>query len=83
MHINTVFLTLRQLGVGPDEGFMIEDKEMLWEDFLEDPTELQAVKTYMYLKVRLLFDPPVSSAVIESTNRMIAELEWRLNVAVD
>ena len=83
MHVNTVFLTLRQLGVGPDEGFMIEDKEMLWEDFLEDPTELQAVKTYMYLKVRLLFDPPVSSAVIESTNRMIAELEWRLNVAVD
>lgn len=83
MHINTVFLNLTQLGVGPEEGFLIEDDVAEWEDFIEDNAQLQAVKSYMYLKVKLLFDPPLSSSVIESMNRMIAELEWRLNVAVD
>ena len=83
MHINTVFLNLTQLGVGPSEGFMIEDDVAIWEDFIGDSTQLQAVKTYVYLKVKLLFDPPLSSSVIESMNRMISELEWRLNVAVD
>lgn len=83
MHINSVFLNLTQLGVGPAEGFMIEDDAMEWIDFIEDSMQLQAVKSYMYLKVKLLFDPPLSSAVIESTNRMISELEWRLNVAAD
>ena len=83
MHINTVFLNLTQLGVGPSEGFLIEDDTAIWEDFIGDSTQLQAVKTYMYLKVKLLFDPPLSSSVTESMNRMIAELEWRLNVAVD
>ena len=83
MHINTVFLNLTQLGVGPDEGFLIEDDTAIWEDFIGDSSQLQAVKTYMYLKVKLLFDPPLSSSVTESMNRMIAELEWRLNVAVD
>lgn len=83
MHINTVFLNLTQLGVGPSEGFLIEDDTAIWEDFIGDSSQLQAVKTYMYLKVKLLFDPPLSSSVTESMNRMIAELEWRLNVAVD
>ena len=83
MHINTVFLNLTQLGVGPEEGFLIEDDVASWEDFINDNIQLQAVKTYVYLKVKLLFDPPLSSSVIESMNRMIAELEWRLNVAVD
>ena len=83
MHINTVFLNLTQLGVGPSEGFLIEDGTAIWEDFIGDSSQLQAVKTYMYLKVKLLFDPPLSSSVTESMNRMIAELEWRLNVAVD
>lgn len=83
MHINTVFLNLTQLGVGPSEGFLIEDNTAIWEDFIGDSSQLQAVKTYMYLKVKLLFDPPLSSSVTESMNRMIAELEWRLNVAVD
>ena len=83
MHINTVFLNLTQLGVGPSEGFLIEDDTAIWEDFIGDSGQLQAVKTYMYLKVKLLFDPPLSSSVTESMNRMIAELEWRLNVAVD
>lgn len=83
MHINTVFLNLTQLGVGPSEGFLLEDDTAIWEDFIGDSSQLQAVKTYMYLKVKLLFDPPLSSSVTESMNRMIAELEWRLNVAVD
>lgn len=83
MHINTVFLNLTQLGIGPSEGFLIEDDTAIWEDFIGDSSQLQAVKTYMYLKVKLLFDPPLSSSVTESMNRMIAELEWRLNVAVD
>ena len=82
-HINSVFLNLTQLGVGPEEGFMIEDNTAVWEDFINDSTQLQAVKTYVYLKVKLLFDPPLSSSVTESINRMIAELEWRLNAAVD
>lgn len=83
MHINSVLLNLTQLGVGPAEGFLIEDDTATWEDFIGDSNQLQAVKSYMYLKVKLLFDPPLSSSVIESMNRMIAELEWRLNVAVD
>lgn len=82
-HINSVFLNLTQLGIGPEEGFMIEDDTAAWEDFIDDSIQLQAVKTYMYLKVKLLFDPPLSSSVTESFTRMIAELEWRLNVAVD
>ena len=85
MHINTVFMNLTQLGVGPDKGFYIEDADATWDDFvnLDKNIPLQAVKTYIYLKVKLLFDPPLSSAVIESTNNMIAELEWRLNAAVE
>lgn len=82
-HINTVFLNLTQLGVGPETGFSIEDDTACWEDFIDDNAQLQAVKSYTYLKVKLLFDPPLSSSVTESYNRMIAELEWRLNVAVD
>lgn len=83
MHINTVFLNLTQLGVGPEEGFLIEDDSATWDDFIGDSNQLQAVKTYVYLKVKLLFDPPLSSSVIESINRIISELEWRLNVAVE
>ena len=84
MHINSVFMIFTQLGVGPSKGFMIPDSSASWDDFLpEDSEKLQAVKTYMYMKVRLMFDPPTSSAVMESMNRTISELEWRLNVAVD
>lgn len=84
MHINTVFLNLNQLGVGPKTGFFIKDDAAEWDEFIGDNNaQLQAVKSYMYLKVKLLFDPPLSSSVIESMNRMIAELEFRLNVAAD
>lgn len=81
MHINSVLMILTQLGVGPAEGFMIEDKNDFWEDFVSE--NLEAVKTYVYLKVRLIFDPPTSSAVMEAINRTINELEWRLNVAAE
>lgn len=83
MHINSVFLILNQLGVGPKNGFLIDDESSEWMDFIPDGSNLELVKSYMFLKVKLLFDPPLSSAAIESANRMIAEFEWRLNVAVD
>ena len=83
MHINSVFLNLNQLGVGPEAGFAIENDSAEWSDFIKDNVKLNAVKTYMYLKVKLLFDPPLSASVIESMNHTISELEWRLNVVVD
>ena len=83
MHINSVFSILTQLGVGPSEGFLIEDSSAIWSDFLEENTNLELVKTYVYMKVRLMFDPPLSSAVMDSINKIISELEWRINVTVD
>ena len=83
MHINSVFMILTQLGVGPAEGFSIEDDTAVWTDFIQNAKKLESVKTYIYLKVKLAFDPPLSSAVIESMNRLINELEWRLNVAAE
>jgi hypothetical protein len=80
-HINTAFSTLTQLGVGPAEGFMIEDETAEWVDFIDD-TDLQynSVKTYVYLRVRLLFDPPTTSYLIAAFQDQVRELEWRLNV---
>ena len=83
MHINSVFMVLTQLGVGPVNGFAIHGKEETWTDFISDDSRLELVKSYMHLKVKLLFDPPLGAAVIEAMNRMIGEFEWRLNVAVD
>lgn len=80
MHINTVFLILNELGVGPDKVFSIEDAKDTWSKFLEDDTNLEAIKTYIYLKVKLLFDPPLSAAVKEAVQDNVNELEWRLNV---
>lgn len=83
MHINSVFMILTQLGIGPSEGFNIEDDSATWDEFVSDDLKLDLIKSYMHLKVKLLFDPPLNSAVIESMNRMINEFEWRLNVAAD
>lgn len=83
IHINTVFMVLNQLGVGPEDGFKIKDKEAKWSDFLESATDLESVKTYIYLKVRLVFDPPLNASVLESMKQTIAELEWRLNVQAE
>lgn len=84
MHINSVFSILTQMGVGPADGFSIEGAEETWDRFINGiPNSFSMVKSYVYLKVRLLFDPPLSSAAIESINRQISELEWRLFVAAD
>lgn len=79
MHINSVFMILEQLGVGP--SFFIEDETSVWTDYVSDTTEIEGIKTYVYLKVKLLFDPPLSSAVMEAMKQSINEFEWRLNVA--
>jgi hypothetical protein len=83
MHINSVFMTLSQLGVGSSSGFQIEDDEAVWSDFVGADLNLNAVKTYIYLRVRLLFDPPTTSFVLTAMEQQIKELEWRLNVQVD
>lgn len=79
-HINTVFMNLNQLGIGPTEGFMIEDADPTWDTFLGPQPLLNSVKTYVYLKVRLLFDPPNTSFHIAAIEKQIQELEWRLAV---
>lgn len=80
-HINTAFSTLTQLGVGPVAGFMIDDASEEWDDFFVDDTDYQlnAVKSYVFLRVRQLFDPPSTSYLISATEKQISELEWRLN----
>lgn len=83
MHINSAFSILTQIGVGPSDGFSIEDESALWTDFTEEKSTIECVKSYVFLKVRLMFDPPMSSAILESMKALISELEWRLNVAVD
>lgn len=83
MHINSVFFTLSQLGVGPTKGFSIQDAKNAWNEYLPDGELLNAVKTYVFFKVKLAFDPPTSSSVIEAYNRSIAEAEWRINVEAE
>ena len=83
MHINTVFMILRQMGIGPSNGFRVTTSYDTWNDYLSDISLIESVKTYVALKVRLIFDPPASSAIIEAMNRTISELEWRLNVQSD
>lgn len=77
VHINTAFASLNQLGVGPVEGFLIYDDAAIWDDYITS-CNLTMIKSYIYLKVRILFDPPTSSVLMESMNRSIAELEWRI-----
>ena len=83
IHINSVFTILNQLGVGPADGFVIKDKATKWSDYIGDNKLLESVKTYMYLKTRLVFDPPASSFVTESIKEMIKEYEWRLNATAE
>ena len=84
MHINTVFTILNQLGVGPSEGFMIENEKDEWSDFIDESYyNFNSIKSYIHLKVKLLFDPPASSTVMEAIKQVINELEWRLNVEAE
>ena len=84
MLINSAIMSLQQIGVGPQEElFSIEDNSTTWSDYLENPTTLPMVKPYIGLKVRLVFDPPQSSALDQALRLEIAECEWRLNIKVD
>lgn len=79
-HINSVFSTLHQLGLGPIDGFYIEGADETWDVFLDNDPRINSVKSYMYIRVRLLFDPPSTSHLITSLQEQARELEWRLNV---
>lgn len=87
MHINTVFMILNQLGVGPERCFAIEDDVTTWNEFINGniykitEESMEMVKTYMYMKVKMLFDPPSSSIVMQCMNQAISEMEWRLHMA--
>lgn len=84
IHINSVFMILRQLGIGPVTGFSITGYDETWSDFLSgDLALLESIRSYVYLKVRLIFDPPSSGSVMNAFKELVSELEWRLNVAVD
>lgn len=83
MLINNEFMTLHQLGIGPDEGFSITDADTKWADFSSDKTLIETVKMYVYMKVRMIFDPPASSVVADAFNSQIRELEWRLNIQAE
>lgn len=80
LHINGVFATLNQLGIGPTLGFSIQDATPTWDAFLGTDLRMNFVKTYLYLKVRMLFDPPTTSYLIEALNKQASELEWRISV---
>ena len=84
MHINTVFALLYQLGVGPTESqFTITGESEIWEDFIADQIDVEFVRSYMFLKVRLLFDPPSTATLYDAYGNQIREMEWRLRVAGD
>lgn len=83
IQINSSFTILRQLGIGPKEGFRITGSNEQWSSFIDNDEMLDAVKTFVYLKVKLAFDPPLNGSLLESFERQIKELEWRLNVSVE
>ena len=83
VHINACFSILNQLGVGPENGFVVTDETQNWSSYIADNYRLNMVKTYVTLKVKKIFDPPLTSSVLEAMDKEISELEWRLNVAVD
>ena len=80
MHINSAFFSLTQIGVGPAGGFSITDDSQTWDEFIPENQRIDAVKSYVYAKVRLLFDPPSNSSLIKLLESQIAEFEWRLSL---
>lgn len=83
VHINSVFATLNQLGVGPNGGFEIKDDTVVWGDYIGSDKRFNGVKSYMYLKTRLLFDPPASAVIVAAMEKQAVEYEWRLNVIAE
>ena len=82
MHINSIFFTLYQLGIGPSTPFRIEDSTAVWDDFITR-SDIEIVKSYMELKVRLLFDPPATATMYDAFDKQSKELEWRLTIVSD
>lgn len=80
IHINSALMKLCQLGVGPKEGFTVTDYNQTWSDFLTNNIKLGAVKTYVYLQVKMLFDPPSNSIIMDAMKQQAEEIGWRLNV---
>lgn len=83
MHINSVFFILNQIGVNPDNNFSITDKTKVWDDYVPPTQNLQIIRSYVYLKVRLLFDPPLSGTLVEVIKSQVAEFEWRIMTSVE
>lgn len=83
ININSVLFFLNQLGIGDEAGFYITGTQEEWEDFIGTSSDLEAIKTYIYLQVRLLFDPPSTSYLISAMERQVSELEWRLNIQAE
>lgn len=82
VYINSAFMDLYQIGVS-ESPFSISDKSSKWEDFLEDLTKIGYVKTYIFIKVRLIFDPPQTSFLLEALSRQLEQIEWRLNAQAE
>lgn len=83
IHINSVLATLNQLGVGPEDGFVVVDKAQTWKDYLGDRKDIESVKSYIYMRVRLIFDPPQMGYLVTAIKQQCDEFEWRLNVKVE
>lgn len=83
IYINSSLMVLNQIGIGPKCGFNIQDKMSTWRDFVGERIDIEAIKSYVYLSVRLIFDPPQNSFLVDAINKQINELLWRLNVQVE
>ena len=83
IHINSAFMSAGMIGLGPPSGFTIKDKTTKWEEFVGDRKDLEAIRTYIWHKVRVAFDPPQTGPLVEAINNQINELEWRLNIQVE
>ena len=83
IHINSALMILRQLGIGPTKGFSITGADELWSDCIEDNIALEGLKAYVYLRVKSVFDPPVSSVAMDAMQKQMDEYAWRMNAEVD
>lgn len=84
IHINSAITILSQMGIGPSNGFIVTSKDQSWSDYITSTTiNLEGVKTYIYLKVKLIFDPPTNSITVDAINKNLSELEWRMTLAVE
>lgn len=83
IHINSVFMDLHQLGVGPEDGYQVDNVADSWNEFVTSDKNLEAVKTYTYLRVKMIFDPPTNGSVLNAYKEQIDKLEWRLNVQAE